>query len=98
VIAHGTMMQTTQERSENSYLICNHDATPRGVVIEHPARPGWKLTDNATPAESAASFHRFRIKVEPETTASLMVKEYRPIVNQMCWPTSPTPTLSICHW
>ena len=82
VIAHGTMMQTTQERSENSYIIRNRDATPRVVVIEHPARPGWKLTDNATPAESSASFHRFRIKVEPQTTASLVVKEYRPIVNQ----------------
>jgi hypothetical protein len=82
VIAHGTMMQTTQERSENTYVIRNRDTTPRVVVIEHPARQGWKLTDDATPAESSASFHRFRIKVEPKTTASLVVKEYRPIVNQ----------------
>jgi hypothetical protein len=82
VIAHGTMMQTTQERSENSYVIRNRDTTPRVVVVEHPARPGWKLTDDATPAESSASFYRFRIKVEPKTTASLVVKEYRPIVNQ----------------
>ena len=82
VIAHGTMMQSTQERSENTYIIHNRDTTPRVVVIEHPARPGWKLTDDATPAESSASFHRFRIKVEPKTTASLVVKEYRPIINQ----------------
>jgi hypothetical protein len=82
VIAHGTMMQSTQERSENTYTIRNRDTTPRVVVIEHPARPGWKLTDDATPAESSASFHRFRIKVEPKTTASLVVKEYRPIINQ----------------
>jgi hypothetical protein len=82
VIAHGTMMQSTQERSENTYIIHNRDTTPRVVVIEHPARPGWKLTDDATPAESSASFHRFRIKVEPKTTASLVVTEYRPIVNQ----------------
>ena len=82
VIAHGTMMQTTQERSENTYVIHNRDTTPRVVVIEHPARPGWKLTDDAIPAESSASFHRFRIEVAPKTTASLVVKEYRPIVNQ----------------
>ena len=82
VIAHGTMMQTTQERSENTYLIRNRDTTPRVVVIEHPARQGWKLTDDASPAESSASFHRFRIKLDPKTTASLVVKEYRPIVNR----------------
>jgi hypothetical protein len=82
VIAHGVMMQTTQERSENTYIIHNRDTMPRVVVIEHPARPGWKLTEDATPAESSASFHRFRMKVEPKTTASLVVKEYRPIVNQ----------------
>jgi hypothetical protein len=82
VIAHGSMMQSTQERSENTYIIHNRDTTPRVVVIEHPARPGWKLADDATPAESSASFHRFRIKVEPKTTASLVVKEYRPIVTQ----------------
>ncbi len=82
VIAHGTMMQTTQERSENTYVIRNRDSAPRVVVIEHPARQGWRLTDDATPAESSASFHRFRIKVEPKATASLVVKEYRPIVNQ----------------
>ena len=28
-------------------------------MIEYPARPGWKLTDDEKPAESYASFHRF---------------------------------------
>jgi uncharacterized coiled-coil protein SlyX len=79
VIAHGTMMQSTQERSENTYIIHNHAARSRHRT---PARPGWKLTDDAAPAESSASFHRFRIEVEPKTTASLVVREYRPIVNE----------------
>jgi hypothetical protein len=82
VIAHGAMMQTTQERQQNTYTIRNRDTAPRVLVIEHPARPGWKLTDDETPAESSASFHRFRIVVEPKKTATVVVKEYRPLTNR----------------
>jgi archaellum component FlaC len=80
-IAHGSMTQSTQEREENTYTVRNRDTSTRTVVIEHPARPGWKLTDDAKPAESSASFHRFRLTVEPKKTATLLVKEYRPIMN-----------------
>jgi len=76
------MMQSTQERQENTYTIRNRDTSPRTLVIEHPARPGWKLTDDAKPAESSASFHRFRLTVEPSKTTALVVKEYRPIANR----------------
>jgi archaellum component FlaC len=81
IIAHGTMMQSTQEREEHTYTIRNRDTSARSVVIEHPARPGWKLTDEAKPAESSASFHRFRLTVEPRKTETLLVKEYRPVTN-----------------
>jgi hypothetical protein len=81
IIAHGTMMQSTQEREERTYTIRNRDVSPRTVVIEHPARPGWKLTDDAKPTESSASFHRFRLAVEPKKTETLLVKEYRPVTN-----------------
>jgi hypothetical protein len=81
IIAHGLMTQSTQERQENTYTIRNRDASPREVVIEHPARPGWKLTDDEKPAETSASFHRFRLTVEPKKTTTLLVKEYRPILN-----------------
>jgi hypothetical protein len=81
IIAHGTMTQMTQERQENTYTIRNRDAAARTVVIEHPARAGWKLTDDVTPAETSASFHRFRLSVEPKKTTTLTVKEYRPMLN-----------------
>jgi hypothetical protein len=79
VIAHGVMTQATEERQENTYTIRNRDTAPRVVVIEHPARQGWKLEDGETPAESSTSFHRFRMTVEPKTTKTLVVKEYRPV-------------------
>ncbi len=83
VIAHGAMTQTTQEREENTYTIRNRDTSPRTVVIEHPARAGWKLTDDdPKTAESSASFHRFRLTLEPKKTTSLVVKEYRPVTNR----------------
>lgn len=81
IIAHGTMTQSTQERQENTYTIRNRDASSRTLVIEHPARQGWKLTDDEKPAESSTSFHRFRLTVEPKMTTTLVVKEYRPILN-----------------
>ncbi len=82
VISHGVLMQSTQEREENTYTVRNRDASSRVIVIEHPARPGWKLTDDDDkPAESSASFHRFRLSLEPMKTETLTVKEYRPITN-----------------
>ena len=81
VIAHGTMMQSTQERQENTYTIRNRDTSARTIVIEYPARPGWKLTDDAKPTESSTSFHRFRLSVDPKKTETLLVKEYRPVMN-----------------
>jgi hypothetical protein len=80
-IAHGMMTQSTQEREENTYTIRNRDTAQRTIVIEHPARPGWKLTDDEKPAESSASFHRFRLTVDSKKTETLLVKEYRPVTN-----------------
>src|SRR6202167_2350254 len=80
-IAHGLMTQSTQEREENTYTIRNRDTAQRTIVIEHPARPGWKLTDDEKPAESSASFHRFRLTVDSKKTETLLVKEYRPVTN-----------------
>ena len=79
VIAHGAMIQLTEEREEHIYTIRNRDSSGRTVVIEHPARPGWKLADGTEPAESTASFHRFRLNAEPKKTTIVTVKEYRPI-------------------
>ena len=82
VIAHGTMTQTTQERQENTYTIRNRDTMPRVLVVEHPARVGWKLSEGEAPAETSASFHRFRVAVDPKTTRTLVVKEYHPLMNR----------------
>ena len=46
---------TKEERETKTYTISNSDAAPRDVIIEHPARPEWKLADGAKPEETTAS-------------------------------------------
>jgi hypothetical protein len=81
-ILHGAMIQSTEERQERTYTIRNRDTSPRTVIIEHPARAGWKLADGQQPAESTVSYHRFRVTVEPKKTATLTIKEYHPLSNR----------------
>ena len=81
-IAHGAMIQSTEERQEETYTVRNRDTTARVLIVEHPARSGWKLTDGETPAESSSSFHRFRVAIDPKKTTKFVVKEYRPVSNR----------------
>lgn len=74
----GVMWVTREERATREYVVHNSDTTAREVVIEHPARQGWKLVDGLKPEETTASFYRFVVKVEPNATAKLQVKEFRP--------------------
>ncbi len=78
VINKGLMLTTREQRSSKTYKISNSDVTSRGVVIEHPARPEWKLADNLKPEESSASFYRFRVKVNPKQSSQLVVEEHKP--------------------
>lgn len=79
LISHGVMIQTREDRQERTYTIHNRDTSPRTVVLEHPARQGWKLADGVTPDETTASFHRFRMTVDPKKTATLTVAEFHPV-------------------
>lgn len=79
VISHGAMVQTREDRQQRTYTIRNRDTSPRTVVIEHPARAGWKLAAGTAPDETSASFHRFRLTVEPKKTSTLTVAESHPV-------------------
>ncbi len=82
-IARGVMRVTREQRQTRTYTIHNSDTTPREVVIEHEARPGWKLAEGIKPEETTANFHRFRVKVAPDATEKLEVKESRPDTDQL---------------
>jgi len=76
------MKLTREERNTITYKIRNTDVQLREVVIEHPAQEGWKLEQSLKPEESSSSFHRFRLKVEPNKTAELKVSEFKPEASQ----------------
>jgi len=82
-IYRGTLTTTSEEREKKTYIVRNEDTTPRTLVIEHPARPGWKLAeDGPKPEEKASGLYRFRLSVEPKKTERLVVNEAKPLYTQ----------------
>jgi hypothetical protein len=50
------------------------------LVIEDPARPEWKLSDDSPkPEEKAAGLYRFRLNVASKETARIVVNESKPL-------------------
>jgi hypothetical protein len=82
-IYRGLMQVTREERSTWKYEIHNADTTSRDVVIEHPIRNNFKLADGVKPEESSTNYHRFKVKVDPKKTETLVVKEVRPDVTSI---------------
>ncbi|HTW23021.1 MAG TPA: hypothetical protein VMD78_05445, partial [Candidatus Baltobacteraceae bacterium] len=79
-IAHGTMIQMSELRQETIYTVRDDDTTPRTLLIEHPVRSGWGLANDCPkPAETASDVYRFRLSVEPKSTATLAVRESKPL-------------------
>jgi len=82
-IAHGTMVRTSESRQETNYRVRNDDTTPRTILIEHPLRAGWVISnDGPKPDETTSAVYRFRVAVEPKSTATLAIRESRPIENR----------------
>jgi hypothetical protein len=83
LIFRGTMTTTREVREKKTYMVRNEDATARTLVIEHPARPEWKLAeDGPKPEEKAIGLYRFRLSVEPKKTEKLVVNEAKPLYTQ----------------
>jgi hypothetical protein len=79
-IAHGLMVQTSELREETVYTVRDDDSSPRTVLIEHPLRGGWRIADSGPkPDETTSDVYRFRINVEPKATATLTVRESKPL-------------------
>jgi len=82
-IYRGAMTTTSEDREKKTYIVRNEDTTPRTLIIEHPARPEWKLReDGAKPEEKAAGLYRFRLSVDPKKTERLVLNEAKPLYTQ----------------
>jgi Carboxypeptidase regulatory-like domain len=79
-IVHGVMIQTSELRQETIYTVRDDDTTPRTVLIEHPFRTGWLIAaDGTKPEETTSTTYRFRLPVDAKTTATLAVRESKPL-------------------
>src|SRR5262249_10588221 len=60
------------------YTVRNQDAAARSIIIEHPARPDWKLAcSGQKPEEQAPGLYRFRVEAPANAAATLSVMESR---------------------
>ncbi len=77
-MSKGILIATHTLRSTHKFVISDADTTARDVVIEYPVRNEWKLVDSLKPAETTASFYRFRVPVEAGKSGEFVVEEYSP--------------------
>lgn len=79
LIGSGALVQKRERHRSQSYTVRNQDSAARSLIIEHPRRAGWKLSAENKPEETTTGFYRFRMQVEPKTTAHLTVNEARTV-------------------
>jgi len=79
-ILRGAMIQTSELRQDTNYTIRDDDTTPRSVLIEHPLRDGWVISEGGPkPEETTSSAYRFRQSIEPKATAKFTIRESKPL-------------------
>lgn len=77
VLSNGVLTHHRAVNETRTYTIRNNDAEPRTVLIEHPARAGYRLTNAAEPAEATGSVFRYRVPVPSRQTVAFPIAETR---------------------
>jgi len=77
-IVNGVMTLTWKNRMETTYLVKNNATEKRALLIEHPVKPGWDLIEPKQAEERTRAVYRFRVPVEANQSAKLLVVEEMP--------------------
>jgi hypothetical protein len=77
-IQKGVLIATRRAMTEQQYTVRNRDQKPKTVLIEHPYRSDWELTQPPEPTERTRDVYRFTVEVAPDQTAELLVREEQP--------------------
>lgn len=77
VLRKGTLIARRRQTDETVYRVRNRDRKEKAVLVEHPFRPDWDLTEPKEPAERTREFYRFGVKVGAGQGESLRVREER---------------------
>jgi hypothetical protein len=76
-IRKGTLVARQQLNEEKTYLVRNRDQKKKTVLIEQPFRSDWELVAPKEAAERTRDVYRFKVEVEPEKSARLVVREQK---------------------
>ncbi len=75
----GVLTATEKVMEEKTYQIRNRDQRNKVVLIEHPFRSDWQLTEPSQPAERTREVYRYSVPVDAGKSASLRVREEKQI-------------------
>ena len=75
-VDRGMLTARSAVQETKTYTIRNVDAKAKTLMIEHPARPGYKLL-NQKPEETTSNAWRFEVKLAPDSSQKLAVSEER---------------------
>jgi len=70
----GVLTTRTAMRETRAFTIRNVDAKAKTLIIEHPARPAYKLVD-LKPTETTVNAYRFEVKLPPNGTEKFPITE-----------------------
>lgn len=73
----GTLIATRKAVEAIDYAVRNRDREAKVVLVEHPFRPDWKLTEPAQAAERSRDMYRFPVEVAAGAAMILAVREER---------------------
>ena len=83
-VVKGILHSQTKLRETKTYTIVNRNDAERLVLVEHPVRNDFHLTDDtAKPAETASDVYRFEVKAPAGKTAVQAVTEERVLNEQI---------------
>jgi hypothetical protein len=75
-VNRGMVTARSAVQETKTFTIRNVDAKAKTLLLEHPARPGYKLL-NQKPTETTSDAYRFEVKLAPDSTQKFAVSEER---------------------
>ena len=75
---NGVFQAHYHQTNQKIYVLTNQTDKPRVVMVEHPVRHDWVLTEETQkPEDKTARYYRFRVKLGPHEKVELPVTESR---------------------
>ncbi|MDB5329971.1 MAG: hypothetical protein JWP03_1122 [Phycisphaerales bacterium] len=74
-IVKGVLELTNKQTASQDYVAQSKAKTAKTLLIEHPKRQGWTLTQPAKPLETTDTLYRFEELLPGGATAKMTVKE-----------------------